>query len=153
MVAAHPLGCKQQVTVAVVCLTLDNCERKGEKTDRWLLGYVLIWNTIQVCQTEYFFALGNRVCAWVPYEGIKAATPEMLCKTWIVLSDEYSAMDIPNRATANETRSLHAHRKVSVRYFTLYVSRRGGKSVKSSRLLPSLLPLVSHNRQLIWVAN
>ena len=31
----------------------------------------------------------------------------MLCKTWIVLSDEYSAMDIPNRATANETRSLH----------------------------------------------
>src|SRR4028118_1443966 len=42
----------------------------------------------------------------------------MLCKTWIVLSDEYSAMDIPNRATANETRSLHAHRKVSVRYFT-----------------------------------
>jgi len=45
----------------------------------------------------------------------------MLCKTWIVLSDEYSAMDIPNRATANETRSLHAHRKVSVRYFTQHL--------------------------------
>jgi hypothetical protein len=40
--------------------------------------------------------LGNRVSAWVPYEGIKAAKPERLCKTWIVLSDEYSAMDIPN---------------------------------------------------------
>ena len=35
MVATRPLDCKQQVTVAVICLTLDNCERKGEKTDRW----------------------------------------------------------------------------------------------------------------------
>ena len=30
---------------------------------------------------------------------------EMLCKTPIVFDDEYSAMNIPNRATANETRS------------------------------------------------
>ncbi|MEG4147682.1 hypothetical protein [Microcoleus sp. Pol12B5] len=29
----------------------------------------------------------------------------MLCKTPIVFDDEYSAMKIPNRATANETRS------------------------------------------------
>ncbi|MEG5159786.1 hypothetical protein QUB37_04960 [Microcoleus sp. AT3-A2] len=29
----------------------------------------------------------------------------MLCKTPIVFDDEYSAMNIPNRATANETRS------------------------------------------------
>ena len=28
---------------------------------------------------------------------------EMLCKTPIVFDDEYSAMNIPNRATANET--------------------------------------------------
>ena len=32
-------------------------------------------------------------------------SPEMLCKTPIVFDDEYSAMNIPNRATANETRS------------------------------------------------
>ena len=30
-------------------------------------------------------------------------SPEMLCKTPIVFDDEYSAMNIPNRATANET--------------------------------------------------
>ena len=30
---------------------------------------------------------------------------EMLCKTPIVFDDKYSAMNIPNRATANETRS------------------------------------------------
>ena len=29
----------------------------------------------------------------------------MLCQTRIVFGDEYSAMNIPNRATANETRS------------------------------------------------
>ena len=28
---------------------------------------------------------------------------EMLCKTQIVFDDEYSAMNIPNRGTANET--------------------------------------------------
>jgi hypothetical protein len=36
MVATRPLDCKQQATVALICLALDNCERKGERTDRWL---------------------------------------------------------------------------------------------------------------------
>ena len=40
MLATHSLDCKQQATVAVICLASDNCERKGERTDRWLLGYV-----------------------------------------------------------------------------------------------------------------
>ena len=31
--------------------------------------------------------------------------PEMLCQTQIVFSDEYPEMGIPNRATANDTRS------------------------------------------------
>ena len=47
--------------------------------------------------------MGNRANAWVPYEGIKAAKPEMLCKTRIVFSDEYSVTGIPNRAMADET--------------------------------------------------
>jgi len=40
------------------------------------------------------------------YKGDKSCKKlEMLCQTRIVFGDEYSAMNIPNRATANETRS------------------------------------------------
>ena len=67
MVATHPLGCKQQVTVAVVCLTKDNCERKGEKTDRWLLGYLkhVKYNPslsygIVFCLEKQVFCLGKQ---------------------------------------------------------------------------------------------
>ena len=54
-----------------------------------------------------FLVLGNRTSAWVPYEGINGVKAQRccLCKTPIVFDDEYSAMNIPNRATANETRS------------------------------------------------
>jgi hypothetical protein len=63
--------------------------------------------------------LGKRANAWVPEEGIKAQKPSYAVSDSIVLGDEYPVMGYLTPATANETRSLHAHRKVSVRYFTV----------------------------------
>ena len=58
---------------------------------------------------------------------IKVVIPEMLCKTRIVLSDEHSAMSVPNRATADETRSLSRYtRSVSAGYFTTPAAGIGG---------------------------
>ena len=47
-------------------LTKDNCERKGEKTDPWLLGYVKYVKYNPSLSYGIVFALGNRVSAWVP---------------------------------------------------------------------------------------
>ena len=80
--------------------------RKGERVDRWLVRLrpavkdkpsLLYGKTITAC--------GRRAAARVLHGEIKVAIPEMLYKTWIVLSDEHSIMSVPNRATANETRN------------------------------------------------
>jgi len=56
---------------------------------------------------EIVFCLGKQgFCVGSPTKEIKAVKSFlMLCQTRIVFGDEYSAMNIPNRATANETRS------------------------------------------------
>jgi hypothetical protein len=108
MVATRLLDCKQQATVAVICLASDNCERKGERTDRWL---GLARPTIKYNPSLLYknsFCLGKQgFCVGSRRRDKGCKSPEMVCKTRIVFSDEYSAMDIPNRATANETRSLY----------------------------------------------
>ena len=108
MVATRPLDCKQQATVAVICLAPDNCERKGERTNRWLgLARPTIKYNPSLLYENSFCPGKQGFCVGSLRRDKGCKSPEMLCKTRIVFSDEYSAMDIPNRATANETRSLY----------------------------------------------
>src|SRR4028118_518002 len=108
MVATRPLDCKRQATVAVICLLSDNDQRKGERTDRWLGLARPIIKYNRSLLYENSFCLGKQgFCVGSLGRDKGCKSPEMLCKTRIVFSDEYSAMDIPNRAIANETRSLY----------------------------------------------
>ena len=121
MVATRPLDCKQQAKVAVICLAPDNCERKGERTDRWL---GLARPTIKYNPSllyENSFCLGKQgFCVGSLRRDKGCKSPEMVCKTRIVFSDEYSAMDIPNARNSKRDTKPILYRKVSVRYFTSF---------------------------------
>src|SRR4028119_562344 len=82
--------------------------RKGERTDRWLglARPIIKYNPSLLYENS--FCLGKQgFCVGSLRRDKGCKSPEMVCKTRIVFSDEYSAMDIPNRAIANETRSLY----------------------------------------------
>ena len=97
-------------------------EKRGKS--RPLVGFGTSHHKIQskFVVRKWFFALGNRASAWIPEEGIKAVKSLLLlCQTQIVFSDEYPEMGIPNRATANDTRSPNYNGIP----FSLGISRRG----------------------------
>ncbi len=93
-------------------LTTVTSERKGERFQS------LVRPTTKAVKDKphrnvrknNFTACGRRAAARVLHGEIKVAIPETLCKTWIVFSDEHSAMHVPNRATAVETRSPYFKR-------------------------------------------
>ena len=107
MVATHPLDCKQQATVAVKCLTPDTGREKRGKS-RPLVDKVrpTIKYNLSLLYENSFLPWETGLLRGFPLVGIKAVKSFlMLCQTRIVFSDEYPEMGIPNRATANDTRS------------------------------------------------
>ena len=121
MVATRPLDCKQQATVAVICLASDNCERKGERTYRWLgLAHPTIKYNPSLLY-ENSFCLGKQgECLGSLRRDKGSKSPEMLCQTRSVFSDEYSEMDIPNARNSKRDTKPILYRKVRVRYFTSF---------------------------------
>jgi hypothetical protein len=124
MVATRPLDCKQQATVAVICLVSDKGQRKGERTDRWLglARPIIKYNPSLLYENS--FCLGKQgECLGSLGRDKGCKSPEMVCKTPIVFSDEYSAINIPNaRNSERDTKPIILYRKVSVRYFTTTMS-------------------------------
>jgi hypothetical protein len=119
MVATRPLESKQQAKVAVICLAWDNCERKGERTDRWLgLARPTIKYNPSLLYENSFCPGKQGFCLGSLRRDKGCKSPEMVCKTRIVFSDEYSAIDIPNARNSKRDTKPILYRKVSVRYFT-----------------------------------
>jgi len=95
--------------------------RKGERTDRWLgLAHPTIKYNPSLLY-ENSFCLGKQgECLGSRRRDKGCKSPEMVCKTRIVFSDEYSAMDIPNARNSKRDTKPILYRKVSVRYFTSF---------------------------------